>query len=512
MILYQEKANKYVIYCRKSTDEKGKQETSIEEQRSHCENLAKKEGLNFVKVIEEKKSAKKFGLRPKFNELMEEVKTGRIDGIIAWHPDRLARNMGEGGQIIELVDEGTIKDLRFCTQQFSRDANGKMLLGLAFVLSKQYSDKLSDDVKRGNEGLHAKGFAIGRTKHGYDIDKDGRYVKGKFWELIREAFQMKLKGVAETEICEWLNRNGYYRDIKNPNKQRSRQRMSPQKLSKVFKDRFYTGTQIINDIPVYLPDKYNFTPMITEEEYWKIQRMGRGNVVSHRRDHYLVGKVTDAKYQFLEYKPQIIINRTKTAYLLYIVDSRHKKKIPLEERKNLKGIRAQKIVDALDEIFKNINPAFTEDNFKKSIKLAREYSETEYKDKEEEERRIKGMLTQTQNEFNDIEENYLINGKSYDESEKSRYMQKKADLNREIEGYTRNIKKLAEERKDLVPSFENFLNTIKTLSTSYKSMNGNSKLEIAEIMVLNIVVSKGKVLEIELNEMFRDLFLYDGGR
>jgi len=85
-------------------------------------------------------------------------------------------------------------------------------------------------------------------------------------------------------------------------------------------------------------------------------------------------------------------------------------------------------------------------------------------------------------------------------------------LIKEIKGYTETLKELAEERRRLIPSFENFLNTIKTLSTSYKSMDGNSKLEIAEIMVLNIAVSKGKVLEIELNEMFKDLFLHDGGR
>jgi len=405
MLSYQEKANKYVIYCRKSTDEKGKQETSIEDQRFYCKELAEKEKLNFVRVIEEKKSAKKFGLRPKFNELMEDIKAGRIDGIIAWHPDRLARNMGEGGQIIELVDSGEIKDLKFCTQQFSKDANGKMLLGLAFVLSKQYSDKLSDDVKKGNERKHKKGFAIGRTKHGYDIDKNNRYIKGKFWGLIREAFKMKLKGAPESEICEWLNRSGYYRDIKNPFKQRSRQIMSPQKLGKVFKDRFYAGTQIMNDIPVCLPDKYDFPSVITDDEYWQIQRMGKRTLVSHKKDHYLRGKIFDAKYPFLEYKPQIIINRTKQAYLFYVVDTRHKKKLPPEERKNLIAIRAQKIVDALDRLFKKINPRYTEDNFKKSIKLAREYCEEAYRDQEEENRRIQGVLTKAQNEFDNLEEN-----------------------------------------------------------------------------------------------------------
>ena len=48
-----------------------------------------------------------------------------------------------------MVDNETIKDFKFVTHVYSPDANGKMLLGMAFVLSKQYSDKLSQDVTRG---------------------------------------------------------------------------------------------------------------------------------------------------------------------------------------------------------------------------------------------------------------------------------------------------------------------------------------------------------------------------
>ncbi len=59
--------------------------------------------------------------------------------------------MWDWWRIIEFVNEYKLKDLRFCTQQFSKDANWKMLLWLAFVLSKQYSDKLSDDVSKRNK-------------------------------------------------------------------------------------------------------------------------------------------------------------------------------------------------------------------------------------------------------------------------------------------------------------------------------------------------------------------------
>lgn len=51
--------------------------------------------------------------------------------------------MREGGEIIDMIDEGFFADLKFVAHQFTPDVNGKMLLGVAFVLPKQYSDDLS---------------------------------------------------------------------------------------------------------------------------------------------------------------------------------------------------------------------------------------------------------------------------------------------------------------------------------------------------------------------------------
>ncbi len=135
---------KYVIYARKSTDDPERQSKSIPDQIAECRLLAKRLGLRVVdSPIKESRSAKKPNNRPRFRELIKDIKKGKYDGIIAWNPDRLARNMLEGGEIIDMVDSETLKDLKFVTHHFTKDANGKMLLGMAFVLSKQYSDKLS---------------------------------------------------------------------------------------------------------------------------------------------------------------------------------------------------------------------------------------------------------------------------------------------------------------------------------------------------------------------------------
>lgn len=165
---------KYVLYARKSTEDETRQVKSIPDQIDECILLANRLGLNVVKpYLEESKSAKRPNNRPIFTQMLNNLKSGKYDGILAWHPDRLARNMLEGGMLIDMIDEGIIKDLKFVTHHFTKDANRKMLLGMAFVLSKQYSDKLSQDVTRGvrsdlsEDKSPARSMAIFVTKVDY---------------------------------------------------------------------------------------------------------------------------------------------------------------------------------------------------------------------------------------------------------------------------------------------------------------------------------------------------------
>src|SRR6185437_9896105 len=97
--------SKFFIYARKSTDDADRQLRSIEDQLAETRELAAKHNLDVVDVLLEKQSAKKPG-RPIFNQMLERIEKGEASGIIAWHPDRLARNMLDGGRIIHMVDTG----------------------------------------------------------------------------------------------------------------------------------------------------------------------------------------------------------------------------------------------------------------------------------------------------------------------------------------------------------------------------------------------------------------------
>lgn len=140
---------RYVLYARKSTDDPKRQLRSIPDQIDECEFLAKSKGLRIVKVLKEEKSAKTPGKRKVFDQMIAGIEAGTYDAILAWNPDRLARNMIEGSKILNLADDGTIKDLKFVTHYFTNDASGKMLLGISFVMADYYSRNLSQNVTRG---------------------------------------------------------------------------------------------------------------------------------------------------------------------------------------------------------------------------------------------------------------------------------------------------------------------------------------------------------------------------
>ena len=138
---------KYFLYARKSTDEPNRQILSIEAQITELKEFAERENLNVVKEFIESQTAKIPG-RPIFNEMIKRIESGEANGILAWHPDRLARNSIDGGQIIYLIDTGKITALKFPTFWFDATPQGKFMLNIAFGQSKYYIDNLSENIRR----------------------------------------------------------------------------------------------------------------------------------------------------------------------------------------------------------------------------------------------------------------------------------------------------------------------------------------------------------------------------
>ena len=157
---------KYFLYARKSTEDDDKQIMSIEAQLFELREFARKENLQILEEFTESKSAKKPG-RGEFNVMMSKVESMEGIGILAWHPDRLARNSIDGGRIIYAVDTSKIVSLRFPTFWFEPTPQGLFMLQVAFGQSKYYSDNLKQNVERGFRQKVRRGEWINKAPRGY---------------------------------------------------------------------------------------------------------------------------------------------------------------------------------------------------------------------------------------------------------------------------------------------------------------------------------------------------------
>jgi len=186
---------KYFLYIRKSTDEDDRQVLSLEAQETELKEFALRENLLIAATFRESQTAKEPG-RPIFNDMLKRMESGEAEGILAWHPDRLARNSIDGGRIIFLIDTGKIKALKSPTFWFEPTPQGKFMLNIAFGQSKYFVDNLSENTKRGLRQKLRRGELPGYAPLGYlnDLLEHTIYKDPERFRLVRKIFELYATG------------------------------------------------------------------------------------------------------------------------------------------------------------------------------------------------------------------------------------------------------------------------------------------------------------------------------
>ena len=98
---------------------------------NYLKEFAKRDHLEITEFITEAKTAKMPG-REQFALVLKKIERGEAQGIISWHPDRLARNSIDGGKVIYLLDTGKLLDLKFPSFWFENTPQGKFMLSIPF--------------------------------------------------------------------------------------------------------------------------------------------------------------------------------------------------------------------------------------------------------------------------------------------------------------------------------------------------------------------------------------------
>ena len=138
---------KYCLYARKSSESDERQTMSIDGQLKEMYALAKKDKLQITDVITESHSAKESGQRPEFNKIINNLCIGKFNSLLTWAPDRLSRNAGDLGKLVDLMDQDKLLYIRTYSQSFTNNPNEKFLLMILCSQAKLENDNRGINVK-----------------------------------------------------------------------------------------------------------------------------------------------------------------------------------------------------------------------------------------------------------------------------------------------------------------------------------------------------------------------------
>jgi site-specific DNA recombinase len=259
---------KYCLYARKSTEAEDKQVLSIESQVKEMLALAEKDNLEVVDIKREAHSSKEVGQREIFNQMLVELKEEKYNAILTWAPDRLSRNAGDLGSIVDLMDKKQLLEIRTFGQRFTNNPNEKFMLMILGSQAKLENDNKAVNVKRGLRTRCEMGFRPGVAPTGYLNEK---HVDKKCQARIDPRRAPIIKQMFERVANEqWSGRKVYrwLREIKFKTKNGK-----PLVLANVYlilRNSFYYGEF---EYPVGSNNWYTgkHTPIISKELFDRVQ-------------------------------------------------------------------------------------------------------------------------------------------------------------------------------------------------------------------------------------------------
>jgi DNA invertase Pin-like site-specific DNA recombinase len=201
---------KYCLYARKSTEAEEKQALSIDSQIKEMKQVAERENLTIVEVRKESHSAKESGQRPVFEEIVKDIDTGIFNGIITWAPDRLSRNAGDLGKLVDRMDQKKLIQIKTFGQTFSNSPSDKFLLMILCSQAKLENDNKSINVKRGMRARCEMGLwpvqpPTGYRKPNHRLAKCEVEIDPERADTIRQIFEkISYEKWSVSKVHAWL--------------------------------------------------------------------------------------------------------------------------------------------------------------------------------------------------------------------------------------------------------------------------------------------------------------------
>jgi len=282
--LIKQETIKYVLYARKSTESDEKQALSIDSQVKEMLQIAERENLNIIDIRRESHSAKDSGKRPVYEELLEDIRRERYTGILTWAPDRLSRNAGDLGSLVDLMDQKKLLEIRTYGQHFHNSPNEKFLLMILCSQAKLENDNKSINVKRGLKtrvemGLWPCPAPTGYLKEKRLDRKCQSYIDPERGPIIKQMFEkVGYEKWSGRKIYHWLKFDlNFKSNYSNKN-------LSLSNIYLILQNPFYYG---YFEYPKKsgLWYKGTYEPLITKELFDLVQGEIKQNSFNERKEN-----------------------------------------------------------------------------------------------------------------------------------------------------------------------------------------------------------------------------------
>lgn len=197
------------IYCRISQDRDGTM-LGVERQRVDGERLATARAWELAGVyVDNDLSAYKGRARPEYARLLEDMRTGAVDAVIAWHPDRLHRSPRELEGFIDVVEaRGIMVETVTAGPIDLSTPSGRAVARTLGVWGRYESEHKAARTRRKHEELAEFGIPIRGGSRGFGLTSDWTAIVPQEAALIREAVDGVLSGSSLRSICARWNARG----------------------------------------------------------------------------------------------------------------------------------------------------------------------------------------------------------------------------------------------------------------------------------------------------------------
>lgn len=200
------------VYIRVSTEDQAREGFSLGEQKEKLLQLCSFKDLEVYKVYKDAGiSAKDMEHRPQFQEMLQDMKAGKINYIVAYKLDRITRSVRDLEELISVLEQYNCFLLCDRDDVNTSTANGRFFVRMLTVLSQLEIEIVSERTKFGLNGAIKSGHIPGQRPFGYTKSEDKKMIVDNATRpYVEKIFDMYLEGKSFQQIANYFKENNIY--------------------------------------------------------------------------------------------------------------------------------------------------------------------------------------------------------------------------------------------------------------------------------------------------------------